>query len=105
VVGTELVERLLAEECELCGSQESINVHHIRALKDLQKEREPENPLWKQVMAARHRKTLVVCHHCHVAIHAGRYDGESPRKRDTGEPGDAKVSSPVRRGAVGKGPG
>jgi hypothetical protein len=24
-------------------------------------------------MAARQRKTLVVCHDCHVAIHAGRH--------------------------------
>jgi len=29
-------------------------------------------PAWKQVMIARRRKTLMVCHHCHTAIHAGR---------------------------------
>ena len=28
-------------------------------------------PVWKQIMASRTRKTLVVCHHCHVAIHRG----------------------------------
>ena len=32
---TELVQRLLADKCELCGSQESMEVHHVRALRDL----------------------------------------------------------------------
>ena len=69
---TELVQRLLADECELCGSRENIQVHHIRALKDLTKPGREEKPRWAQVMAARHRKTLVVCQRCHVGIHAGR---------------------------------
>jgi len=69
---TELVERLLADECELCGSRENIQVHHIRALKDLTKPGRKEKPRWAQVMAARRRKTLVVCQRCHVGIHAGR---------------------------------
>ena len=29
------------------------------------------HPTWAQVMAARNRKTLVVCRECHVAIHNG----------------------------------
>lgn len=69
---TELVQRLLANECELCGSKDDVQVHHIRALKDLQKPGRSEKPLWVRVMAARHRKTLVVCHACHWAIHEGR---------------------------------
>jgi hypothetical protein len=69
---TELVQRLLAEECELCGSRENIQVHHIRALKDLNKPGRSTKPLWVQVMAARRRKTLVVCETCHRAIHEGR---------------------------------
>ena len=59
-------------------------------------------PRWVETMAARKRKTLVLCHTCHVALHAGRLDHgtlESP-----GEPCDAKVSSTVRRGADGKVP-
>ena len=35
---TELVQRLLADHCEPCGSKESIEVHHVRALKDLNRE-------------------------------------------------------------------
>ncbi|WP_157579467.1 HNH endonuclease [Singulisphaera acidiphila] len=131
----ELVARLLANTCEVCGSDDRINVHHMRKLKDLKVPGRRTPPIWKQIMAARRRKTLVVCHHCHVAIHngtltnrlkalisegrltptgewviperdepmaaaakrTGRRSGGS-LKSPTGEPGDAKVSSPVRRG-------
>jgi group II intron reverse transcriptase/maturase len=70
--GTELVQRLLADTCELCGSQENVEVHHIRALKDLQQRGRREKPAWMKRMAARQRKTLVVCRKCHDDIHAGR---------------------------------
>ncbi len=69
---SELVQRLKAGRCEVCGSTESVEVHHIRALKDLRRPGRKKKPAWVKVMAARHRKTLVVCHACHVAIHAGR---------------------------------
>ena len=68
----ELEKRLLADECELCGSRDRVQVHHIRALKDLAKPGRREKPLWAKVMSARRRKTLVVCKSCHEAIHAGR---------------------------------
>jgi group II intron reverse transcriptase/maturase len=69
---TELIQRLLAEECELCGSRDDVQVHHIKALKNLDKPGRSEMPLWACVMAARRRKTLVVCGTCHWAIHTGR---------------------------------
>jgi hypothetical protein len=69
---SELEKRLLADTCELCGSQEQITVHHIRALKDLHQKGRKEKPHWMTVMAARRRKTLVVCWSCHRNIHAGR---------------------------------
>jgi group II intron reverse transcriptase/maturase len=68
---TEVVERLLADTCELCGSQDRVQVHHIRHLKDLRKHGK-NPPGWVRTMAARQRKTLVVCHRCHTNIHAGR---------------------------------
>ena len=34
-----------------------------------------EKPAWVRLMATRRRKTLVVCHACHVTIHGGDYDG------------------------------
>ena len=69
---TDLERRLLAEACELCGSREKVQVHHVRALKDLRMKGRAEKPFWVQIMAARQRKTLVVCQGCHDAIHAGR---------------------------------
>ncbi len=69
---TELVKRLLANTCEYCGSKEQIEVHHIRALKDLNKYTGSEKPEWVKRMAARKRKTLVLCRMCHDDLHAGR---------------------------------
>ena len=68
---TELIKRLLANKCELCGSEENIEVHHIRKLADLNKHNGKLFPKWKEIMSARRRKTLVTCRDCHHAIHNG----------------------------------
>jgi hypothetical protein len=65
---TELLTRLLANRCELCGAEEDIQVHHIRKLRDLTDKGGRERPPWVKRMAALQRKTLVVCHGCHRAI-------------------------------------
>lgn len=75
----ELLKRLLANTCELCESTENCEVHHIRKLADLKIKGRAEKPLWVQRMAARRRKTLVVCRTCHDAIHAGRPTGMSKK--------------------------
>jgi len=68
----ELITRLLADVCEICGSKEKIQVHHVRKLADLKVKGQKEKPLWIQIMASRRRKTLVVCEPCHRAIHNGQ---------------------------------
>ncbi len=68
----ELVKRLLADKCEMCGSTVDVEVHHVRALRDLNVKGQGEKPRWVQIMAARKRKTLVVCRTCHMDIHHGR---------------------------------
>lgn len=72
----ELVRRLLANRCELCGSTERISVHHVRKLADVKKkyQNRQSKPDWAKFMLARHRKTVVVCHQCHRNIHNGTYD-------------------------------
>ena len=50
---------------------DKIEVHHIRALKDLEKYTGREKPKWVKIMAARRRKTLVLCHTCHMDIQYG----------------------------------
>ena len=77
---SEVVERLLAQQCELCGSREDIEVHHIRKLADLKPKGGAEQPAWKRRMATRRRKTLVVCRACHEQIQYGQYDGKAFRR-------------------------
>jgi Reverse transcriptase (RNA-dependent DNA polymerase)/Type II intron maturase len=69
---SELEERLLADTCEYCGAHERCEVHHVRALKDLHPKGRKPRPRWMVLMAARQRKTIVVCRTCHEDIHAGR---------------------------------
>src|SRR6266496_1020005 len=76
---SELERRLQADTCELCGSHEHVEVHHIRALKDLNRPGQKERPVWMLKMAARRRKTLIVCWACHNDIHAGRANGSRTR--------------------------
>lgn len=72
----DLIRRLLADTCELCGSKDHIAVHHVRKLVDIKKKFQGRKsaPDWAKFMMARNRKTVVVCHKCHVEIHAGEYD-------------------------------
>jgi len=48
----ELIQRLLANECELCGSHENIEVHHVRKLADVKKRYRgrKEPPAWALFM-------------------------------------------------------
>ena len=69
---SELLTRLLAEKCEICGATERIEVHHIRKLADLNVKGQREKSVWIERMAALRRKTLVVCRHCHDTIHSGK---------------------------------
>lgn len=69
---SELIQRLLADKCELCDSKENVEIHHIRGFKDLKRRGQVPRPQWVEVMAARQRKTLVVCRKCHDEIHHGQ---------------------------------
>jgi group II intron reverse transcriptase/maturase len=78
---SELVQRLVCNTCELCGKTGPMKVHHIRKLADIDRPGRRPKESWEKIMAARKRKTLIVCHECHTGIHAGQYDG--PRFRKT----------------------
>jgi group II intron reverse transcriptase/maturase len=72
-VRSEIVQRLLAQRCERCGSEAGpFEVHHVRRLADLDRPGRNDRPLWVKRMAARQRKTLVVCDRCHQDIHRDR---------------------------------
>ena len=74
--GGQLIKRINANTCELCGAEGTdMEVHHVRKLKDiLHKYRKHGKtaPNWVIVMGTIKRKTLVVCHGCHVKIHTGK---------------------------------
>lgn len=69
---TEILERLLADRCEYCEMEGDCQVHHIRKLATLLKQKNLTG--WRRLMAIRKRKTLVLCRKCHAALHAGRLD-------------------------------
>ncbi|RKR80612.1 group II intron reverse transcriptase/maturase [Mucilaginibacter gracilis] len=64
-----LIDRLKAEKCEICGAEETLEMHHVRKLKDLKGKTHVE-----KVMRARYRKTIALCKSCHVKTHAGTID-------------------------------
>ena len=67
---TRLTDRLQGHVCEFCGAEtEDIEIHHIRKLKDLSGRAE-----WERHMIARKRKTMALCHSCHVKLHNGKLD-------------------------------
>lgn len=72
----QLLKRLNADICELCGRQNvEIEIHHVRKLKDVKKKyarRGKETPVWVLRMASIRRKTLAICKSCHMAIHSGK---------------------------------
>jgi hypothetical protein len=85
---SELEKRLLAQVCEVCEATretDQIEVHHIRALKDLKTYDGREKPRWVKIMAARKRKTLVLCRTCHDDLHAGRPFTRTPVSRSRTE--------------------
>ena len=73
-VRTDLIQRLQADTCEMCGHSGQCEVHHIRKLSNLRQRwhGRAEKPAWTIRMIAMQRKTLVVCKPCHRDIHAGR---------------------------------
>ena len=69
---TELVQRLLADFCELCGSKKDVEVHHVQAMRKLHEHPGRPKPEWVKRMIALRRKTLLLCNRCHVAVEHGQ---------------------------------
>ena len=65
----ELIHRLRTRRCELCEQHGTVAVHQVAKLARLGTPG-PGQPTWAALMARKRRKTLVVCHPCHEAIHA-----------------------------------
>jgi group II intron reverse transcriptase/maturase len=68
---SELERRLLAEFCELCGSDKDVEVHHVRAMRKLHEYPGRPKPPWVRRMIELRRKTLLLCKRCHEATEHG----------------------------------
>jgi hypothetical protein len=68
---SELVQRLLADFCELCGSPNDVEVHHVRGMRKLHEHPGRPKPLWVKRMIALKRKTLLLCKMCHMDVEHG----------------------------------
>ena len=64
-----LITRLQANVCELCGSADELEMHHVHKLKNLK----GKSDLEVKIIARKHN-TLAVCIKCHHKIHAGSID-------------------------------
>jgi group II intron reverse transcriptase/maturase len=93
---SELIKRLNTSKCEYCETTEGpFEVHHIRKMKDVAQGKAP----WQKMMAARNRKTLILCLRCHHQLHAGTLPGKDHLKEHVkGEPCALKGASTVRGG-------
>lgn len=64
------LKKLIAENCEICGKSSddvSIVLHHWNPIRNI-----PEtDTFWNKVKKMRQRKTIAVCHECHMRIHHG----------------------------------
>lgn len=76
----ELESRLCVGRCEICGSRDGVQVHHIRKLAELHKRGRPLDP-FQQLMLEWRRKTLVLCTTCHAAAHAGCLAARNDQER------------------------
>jgi len=68
---SEIVQRLLADFCELCGSDKDVEVHHVRKMNNLHEYPGRPKPEWVKRMIALRRKTLLLCKRCHEATDHG----------------------------------
>jgi group II intron reverse transcriptase/maturase len=96
---SEVIKRFNSGQCEYCETMQGpFEVHHIRKLKDVAKGK----ALWQQLMAAKYRKTLILCQACHQQLHTGTLpDREHIKKHVKGEPVALKGARRVLRGGVG----
>ncbi len=96
---SEVIKRLNRSQCEYCETKQGpFEVHHVRKLKDVAKGK----VLWQQLMAAKRRKTLVLCQACHQQLHTGTLpDKEYLKKYVKGEPVALKGARRVLRGGAG----
>lgn len=69
-----LTRSKLGDPCCICGSDDRVEMHHVRAVR---KSGKNINKGFDRLMGVINRKQIPVCRTCHENIHAGLYDGRS----------------------------
>lgn len=70
-----LTRSILTRICAICSSQEKVEMHHVKHLKNLNVKLSPQ----EKSMVSLNRKQIPVCRVCHMDLHTGKYDGMSLR--------------------------
>ena len=60
---------VMDKPCQICGEAEGVEMHHVRHI------RKGTIKGFTRFLAYINRKQSPVCRRCHLAIHAGKYDG------------------------------
>lgn len=62
--------------CSICGSEDDIEMHHIKHVRKNRYDLIDGDLTWFQTMSLRNRKQIPVCRECHInIIHKGKYGG------------------------------
>ncbi len=62
--------------CWICGSEQNVEMHHIKHIRKRKYSTISDIKFWEKVMALRNRKQIPVCALCHqTIIHTGQYSG------------------------------
>lgn len=70
--------------CEICNSQLNVQMHHIKAIKDLPK----SNDRLKDIIKAIETPQIALCSNCHLSTHGGYWKNSPMKPRKVGEPSD-----------------
>jgi hypothetical protein len=72
----EILDRLNADTCEMCGRIGPVEMHHRNPMRNVSKKGKDSLPAWRKRMIAMRRITLAVCWPCHKAITYGDHRPE-----------------------------
>lgn len=62
--------------CCICGSEENIEMHHIKHVRKRKYSLIKKELTWMQAMSIRNRKQIPLCSECHIhVVHKGKYGG------------------------------
>jgi hypothetical protein len=59
----------LFQSCIVCGSNDNVEMHHVRAIRDLKNPEKTNKDFFTRQMAAINRKQVPLCKHHHICLH------------------------------------